>query len=240
MSLEGTLDRKTLDQLLNELAKDLKRSTPKGQNLYEIVIVGGASIVINHDFRPSTRDVDAWFLSSEILISSIRQIGKRYGLSERWLNADFVQSKSFSKQLREVSVYYKTFQRILEVRVVRGADLIAMKLVAGRKYKNDLSDIVGILMEYDRQGEWITLEMINESIIKLYGSTESVEPDLLEWIVLMLTHKDYLRIYDQVLEEEDEAKTILIERMSVSNDIQNEEDALRVLDLIKQKQIQSK
>jgi hypothetical protein len=95
-------------------------------------------------------------------------------------------------------------------------------------------------MEYDRQGEWITLEMINESIIKLYGSTESVEPDLLEWIVLMLTHKDYSRIYDQVLEEEDEAKTILIERMSVSNDIQNEEDALRILDLIKQKQIQSK
>ena len=34
-------------------------------------------------------------------------------------------------------------------------NLVAMKLMAGRKYKNDLSDIVGIIIEQENKGKTI-------------------------------------------------------------------------------------
>ena len=45
----------------------------------------------------------------------------------------------------EHSTYYKTFSNILTIRTITAEYMIAMKLMAGRKYKNDLSDIIGVL-----------------------------------------------------------------------------------------------
>lgn len=42
---------------------------------------------------------------------------------------------------------YKTFANILQIRTVSAEYLVAMKLMAGHQYKNDLSDIVGVLIE---------------------------------------------------------------------------------------------
>ena len=44
-----------------------------------------------------------------------------------------------------------------------------MKLRSGRKYKNDLSDIIGILAEHEKRNQPITLEMINKAVNDLYG-----------------------------------------------------------------------
>jgi len=48
-----------LDYYLNELAKDYAKLTKRNKVSIEIVIVGGASILINYEFRNSTNDVDA-------------------------------------------------------------------------------------------------------------------------------------------------------------------------------------
>ena len=48
-----------------------------------------------------------------------------------------------------------------------------MKLVSGRRYKKDLSDIVGILYEQQKKEKPITLEMIDRAVIELYNSWDS-------------------------------------------------------------------
>jgi len=59
-------------------------------------------------------------------------------------------------------------------RTVASEYLIAMKLMSGRRYKNDLSDIAGILLEHQKQGNPISQEMIGKAITKLYGETATL------------------------------------------------------------------
>lgn len=59
----------------------------------------------------------------------------RLGLSADWLNSDFKQSSSYSGQLVAVSKYYRTFNQVLDVRIVDDKYLIAMKLKSFRHIK---------------------------------------------------------------------------------------------------------
>ena len=45
-----------------------------------------------------------------------------------------------------------------------------MKLVSGRQYKKDLSDIAGIVYEQQMAGKPLTYEMIDVAVRNLYGS----------------------------------------------------------------------
>lgn len=59
----NSITKENIDSLLFQLSKRLKKLY--GRNFKaELVIVGGAALIINHDFRESTLDIDA--LSSEI------------------------------------------------------------------------------------------------------------------------------------------------------------------------------
>ena len=49
-----------------------------------------------------------------------------------------------------------------------------MKLVSGRRYKKDHSDIVGILYEQSRAGKPITYEAVDNAVLNLYGSWDKV------------------------------------------------------------------
>lgn len=235
MSLNGELNKTELDFLLNELAKDLKKTYGKGADPMEIILVGGAAIVVNHQFRNSTKDVDAWLFSERIFTQAIRRVGERYGYSPHWLNQDFIKTASFSQKLREVSVHYRTFQRILEVRVVQGPELIAMKMMAGRKYKNDLSDIVGVLMDYDEQNRPISSNQIRDSIYSLYGITEVPNPDLMKWLDQLILQGHYRELYDQVRTEEAKNQSIVLEAIEQGSSIAGESDVDTVLALIREK-----
>lgn len=57
-----------------------------------------------------------------------------------------MKTASYTPKLRYYSKYYKTFSNVLTVRTVTAEYLVAMKLKSGRKYKNDLSDVVGYFM----------------------------------------------------------------------------------------------
>ena len=145
MYTKGSLNKDNLDNCLKELAKEYKK---KARHIRaEIIIVGGAAVVANYGFRDMTMDIDAIIQSEVSMKEAINAVGDRLGLSNGWINSDFKKTTSFSHKLVMHSKYYKTFANILEVRTIKSEYLIAMKLKSGRYYKNDLSDIIGILKE---------------------------------------------------------------------------------------------
>lgn len=52
-----------------------------------------------------------------------------------------------------------------------------MKLRSGRRYKNDMSDIIGILAEHDKRETPISLEQIKNAVSNLYGNWDAI-PDI--------------------------------------------------------------
>ena len=131
-----------LDTYLKELAKEMKRLNGRSVHA-EIVLVGGAAILTNYGFRDMTSDIDAVIHANSSMKEAINAVGDKFDLPNGWLNADFMHTGSYSSKLDEISVYYKTFGGVLDVRTISAEYLIAMKLRSGRKYKNDLSDIIG-------------------------------------------------------------------------------------------------
>ena len=86
-----------------------------------------------------------------------------------------------------------------------------MKLRSGRKYKNDLSDILGILAEHESKGDLITFERIDTAIKNLYGSWDTLPEDSVKFINDALTNGNYGTLYSIVRQEEAETKEILVD-----------------------------
>ena len=63
---------------------------------------------------------------------------------------------------------------MLSVRTVAGEYLVAMKLRSGRKYKFDLSDVIGIVNWHQKNSDPITLERIKQAATELYGSWDEL------------------------------------------------------------------
>jgi len=127
MFVEDVFNKNNIDELLIELAKEYKKLT----NIpVKLILVGGASILLNYNFRESTGDIDVMPLISSSLIKAINIISEKYNLHRQWLNDDFKNTKSFSKKLYNVSNLYKNIDNILEIRTIKAEYLIAMKIMA--------------------------------------------------------------------------------------------------------------
>ena len=163
--------KENLNNYLKELAKEYRKLGGKGMPA-EIVLVGGAAILTRYGFRDMTTDIDAIIHAASSMKDAINRVGDKFDLPNKWLNADFIRTGSYSSRLTEVSVYYKEFYNVLTVRVVADEYLVAMKLRSGRKYKNDISDIIGVLAENERNNKPITMGMIDNAVEKLYGGME--------------------------------------------------------------------
>ena len=142
---------------------------------------------------------------------AINLIGDRYDLPQGWLNADFQKIDSYSNQLLQYSSFYKTFNQVLNLRIVTGEYLIAMKLRAFRQYKNDLSDVIGVLAEHEKRGDGITIERIDRAVENLYGSWDGFPDGAQDFIVKTLTASDYESVYELVRKNEKDAKEQLVE-----------------------------
>ena len=110
-----------------------------------------------------------------------------------------------------------------------------MKLIAGRKYKNDLSDIVGVLMEYEEQQRPISLDQINLSLLTLYGRTELPDTDLMHWLVQLIHNGSYRKVYDLVRREEANNQSMVIEAIEQGSKVFSESDVDAVLALIRER-----
>lgn len=129
------------------------------------------------------------------LKQAIKRVAYKYDLEQKWLNTDFIKTSSFSNKLIEVSKFYKSYTPAFDVRFIEGIYLIAMKMKAGRLYKHDLSDITGIIKDYVNNRIEIRLEMIEEAVIDLYGSKESVSDEIWSLVKAMLNTKDLEALY---------------------------------------------
>ena len=117
MSVEKPFTKENLDNCLKELAKEFRKMN--GNRVpAEIILIGGASILINYGFREMTYDMDAIIHSSGAMKDAINIVGDRLGLPVGWLNTDFLNTDSYTPRLVEYSKYYKTFSNILQIRTV--------------------------------------------------------------------------------------------------------------------------
>jgi len=153
----------------------------------------------------------AIIFASSAMKDAINKVGDELGLPNGWLNADFTKTKSFSTKLFEVSSFYRTYSNVLTVRTVTSEYLVAMKLMSGRKYKNDLSDIVGILYEHQQKDVPITEKAIDHAVRKLYGSWDAVPSDSRAFIEEILNVGDFAALYQEYKANELQSKKILLE-----------------------------
>jgi hypothetical protein len=88
--------------------------------------------------------------------------------------------------------------------------LVAMKLMAGRQYKYDLSDIVGVLIEQDEKNEPLDLEKIRKAAVDLYDSYDKIPESSRTFIEGVYEKKDLHEFYKRCRELEQENKDILV------------------------------
>jgi len=210
MSIEVPFTKENLDICLSALAKEFRKLNGKSMPA-EIILIGGASILANYGFRDVTYDMDAIIYASSAMKEAINRVGDRMDLPNGWLNTDFKTTKSYSGKLAEISVYYKTFSNILTVRTVSSEYLVAMKLMSGRQYKNDLSDIVGILWEHQKRGTPISYEAVDQAVGVLYGGWKGIPPISQEFIKGVFVNGDYYAFYMKIRESEQDTKSMLID-----------------------------
>lgn len=168
--------KENLDSYLKELAKEFRKINGNKMPV-EIILIGGASVLINYGFREMTYDMDAIIQASSSMKDAINSVGDRMGLPNGWLNTDFMKTTSYTPKLIQYSKYYKTFSNVLRIRTISAEYLVVMKLMAGRQYKNDLSDVVGILLEQEKSQQQICLEDIKKAAEKLYGGYDKLSEE---------------------------------------------------------------
>ena len=228
MSAETPITKENLDTYLKELAKQFRKLNGKAIPA-EITLIGGASILINYGFRDSTYDVDALIHASSAMKDAINYVTDTLGLPNGWLNEDFKNTKSYTPRLVNYSKYYRTFSNVLAVRTITGEYLVAMKLMAYRQYKHDISDIVGILREQQNSGEPLTFERIDKAVNDLYDSWENLPKNAKNMIESILANEDMDALYEAYANEEAAAKDALITFEDKYPDVLKEDNLADIL-----------
>ena len=234
MSTETPITRDNLNEYLKALAKEFRRLNGTKMPA-EIVLIGGAAILANYGFRELTYDVDAVIVASSAMSEAANIVGDRLNLPRGWLNADFKRTGSYSDKLFEVSVHYKTFSNILEVRTVKAEYLIAMKLMSGRRYKNDISDVYGILWEHQKGGTPISRTAIEQAVITLYGDIAKLPGISARLLEKAFENGDFENLYRRSREDEIEAKELLVDFEENNPNTLKTENIDSVLEMMKQK-----
>lgn len=83
------ITKDNVNDYLRELGKEYRKLTG-GHMPAELILIGGASVLINYGFRELTYDVDAMIRASSAMKEAINRVGDRLGLPNGWLNADFM------------------------------------------------------------------------------------------------------------------------------------------------------
>ena len=199
-----------IDIYLKEVAKEYRKQVGKSTPA-ELILVGGASVLINYGFRNMTTDIDALIRAASSMKDVINRVGDRFDLPTGWLNADFMKTDSYTPKLEEFSVYYRTYANVLTIRTVSAEYLIAMKLRSGRQYKSDLSDVIGILAEHEMRGTPISMEQIQKAVADLYGNEASLSEHSQAFIENIMADRRFEQLYEQMAKGEQETKGLLIQ-----------------------------
>ena len=99
----------------------------------------------------------------------------------------------------------------MTIRTVAAEYLLAMKLMSGRQYKNDMSDIVGILWEHQKSGKPISRESVEKAIESLYGTGADIPETSMQLLSAVFASSDFETLYRTTLESELESRELLLE-----------------------------
>ena len=220
--------KENLDQYLKELAKEFRKRNGKSVPA-EIILIGGASVLINYGFREMTYDMDAIINAASSMKDSINYIGDKYNLPNGWMNDDFMRTDSYTPKIAAFSKSYRTYSNVVTFRTVSGEYLIAMKLKSGREYKYDRSDVIGILWEHEKRGEPLTLNRIRQAVADLYGSYDVLTDNVKLFIERALENGDYEKMYNRVRQAEAENKENLLEYQEKKPGVINTDNASDII-----------
>ena len=131
----------------------------------------------------------------------------------------------------QVATKTLSFHRDITGGMTTGEYLIAMKLRSGRQYKNDLSDIIGILAEQKRMGSPITMEQIELAVINLYGGWEGFSEESRLYIQQILAISDYQKAYDAVRNSEIQTSISLVQFLEAYPEMLSQENLQSVIGL---------
>ncbi|NBJ81387.1 hypothetical protein D5274_06575 [bacterium 1XD42-94] len=210
MSVEKGFTKENLDYYLKELAKEFWKRNGKNMPA-EIVLVGGAAILANYGFREMTYDIDAVITASSAMKGAVNSVGDRLGLPNGWLNADFKNTSSYSPKLSQYSKYYRTYSNVLNIRTISAEYLVAMKLMSGRRYKKDLSDIIGILGEQERMGEPLSYQQIDCAVKNLYGGWDNISEYAIQVLKAALDSENLKELFMEQEREEALSKQAVLQ-----------------------------
>lgn len=202
-----------LFDFLKILAKKFRKLNGKTTPA-ELYLVGGASILLNYNFREMTYDIDALIRASSAMKDAIRQVSDEYKLPSDWLNTDFKNTSSYSPNIIKYADYRCELCNVLRIYTVSAEYLIAMKLMAGRDYKHDLSDVVGIVSEHNIKASnndkpIITLDTIKKAVVDLYGDWNKIPKNSQELIETVFKETDLEAFRRKQQKQETEALSLL-------------------------------
>ena len=128
------MEMKRIEEYLGRLSEALGRRNAVG----EIVLFGGAAMVLAHRARVNTKDVDAVFVPKKEVYLAAEEVTRLYGAPEGWLNdavKGFLSDRGDTKPLLDLP-YLKVFVAAPEY-------LLAMKCMSMRlgKDETDIGDI---------------------------------------------------------------------------------------------------
>jgi hypothetical protein len=110
-----------------------------------------------------------------------------------------------------------------------------MKLKSGRRYKNDLSDIVGVISEHRSKGKPLSYEQIDKAVCDLYGSWDGISGELQDFTISLLEQSADPSLYERYRESENQAKDILLDFERQHPNVSNEDNINAILEKTKQK-----
>lgn len=231
---DSLFTKENLDLYLRELAKEYRKLVGKAMPA-EIILVGGAAVLAGYGFRNSTYDMDAIIEAASAMKDAVNRVGNRYELPVGWINDDFIRTKSFSNRLAEISINYKTFSNVLTIRLVSAEYLIAMKLMSARSYKNDYSDIIGILWEHQKAENPISLAQIQKAVTDLYGNWAHLSENARTFICAAEKETDYASLFEKTRESEQQSGILLKSFDQTYPQVLNEANLDDILKVIQQK-----
>ena len=193
-------------------------------------------MLVNYGFREKTYDIDAIIQASSAMQDAIANVGERLHLERGWINTDFMKTTSYTPNLVQYSRYYKTFSNILQIRTISAEYLVAMKLMSYREYKNDKSDIVGVLLEQKKLGKEVTLESIKRAVIELYGKISVLSDEAIKFLDNVFDASDLETLYNETRLNEIKNKERLVKFQEEYPDTLNGDNLMDILNSLERKE----
>lgn len=207
---EKNITRDSALDIIKSFAKEYRKEL--GNVPGEIIIVGGASIVLNYSFRQATQDFDVILRTVSSVNYVIKKFADENGLPRDWMNTDFMKTESYSSVLTEASTHFCTLNNgTLEIRTVAGVYLVAMKIRAHRDFRNDFSDALGVWLEEAENGNRISIENLQSAYTKLYK--DEIPQDIFERIEMIFS-KNLDEIKEIYKKQRDSEKEIGVKLVS--------------------------